>query len=68
MTPGETIRSGASDICCVSKLPFEVLKSNAGWYIGTWCAVHGPYTRESGYYRTEQEAKAALDSGNVRWR
>lgn len=45
--------------------PLKVMKSAAGYYLGTsytssqmpWPA---PYSRESGYFATEEEAKAAL--------
>lgn len=59
---GETIATGAPIVCpdChTSVLPLRVLLSNAGWYIGTICKC-GPYTRESGYYRTRIEAQEAL--------
>ena len=61
MLPGETIASGAPDTCpdCHTKLDNQVLRSAAGYYIGTRCCC-GPYSRESGYYRTEEEAKKAL--------
>jgi hypothetical protein len=39
-----------------------VHSSAAGFYIGTVCDC-GPYTRESGYYRTRALAQADLDSG-----
>ena len=43
-----------------------VMKSAAGYYIGrsywdTECGFEGPYSRESGYYGTEDEAQADLD-------
>jgi hypothetical protein len=41
----------------------EVLRSAAGYYIGTQCEC-GPYSRESGYYRTYEEAESALNSGS----
>ena len=40
----------------------DVYRSGAGYYIGTYCNC-GPYTRESGYYRTRELAQANLDSG-----
>ena len=40
----------------------DVYLSGAGYYIGTYCRC-GPYTRESGYYRTCELAQAAFDSG-----
>lgn len=69
MLPGETIRSGASPVCedCGLKLEFQVCRSNAGFYVGTWCEC-GPYSRESGYYRTREECQKALDTGNLSWR
>jgi hypothetical protein len=43
----------------------QVLKSNAGYYIGTIFTSHDgfkePESRDSGYYRTEAEAQRALD-------
>ena len=65
MIPGETILTGAPSTCrhCHKKLVFEVLESAAGFYIGTACDC-GPYTRESEeYYRTYEEAEAALEAG-----
>jgi hypothetical protein len=62
MLPGETILSGAPETCpdCgVFVLPFEVLESGAGFYIGTMCN-DGPYSRESGYFPTREEAETAL--------
>jgi hypothetical protein len=63
MIPGETIASGAPRTCprCGATPEIQVLCTNA-WYIGTWCNC-GPYTRESGYYATEEEAQAALECG-----
>ena len=38
----------------------------AGYYIGTWCGC-GPYSRESGYYRTREDAERAFrDEGYER--
>ena len=64
MLPGETIASGAPSTCadCLKDMENEVLRSVAGFYIGTLCNC-GPYSRESGYYRSEQEAQCALDAG-----
>jgi hypothetical protein len=62
MLPGETILSGAPETCpdCgVFVLPFEVLESGAGFYIGTMCN-DGPYSRESGYFPTREEAETAF--------
>lgn len=45
----------------------KVLKSAAGWFIGRTCWVPDENTedmgsRESGYYRSEEDAKKALES------
>lgn len=45
---------------CGSVLPLQVLCSNAGHYIGRFCPQCGPYSRVSGYFNTEEEAKAYL--------
>lgn len=65
MIAGETIASGAPSTCgdCFVKPPYEVLRSAAGYYIGNVCEC-GPYTRESGYYRNEVEAEAAIHLGS----
>ena len=61
--PGETLALGADPTCsdCGRTVTLDVHRSAAGYYVGTWCAC-GPYSRESGYYATEAEARAALDS------
>lgn len=61
--PGETIASGAPDTCpdCKTKLELKVCKSNA-YYVGTECEC-GPYSRESDYYPTYEDALLALESG-----
>ena len=60
---GETLATGASHVCpdCRTRVTLGVYMSNAGYYVGTWCGC-GPYSRESGYYRTRDEAQAALDA------
>ena len=46
------------------KLPLEVLRSAAGWYIGTYDA-EGPVSRESQeYWRTEAAAQRAFAAGS----
>jgi len=64
MLIGETIASGAGDTCpdCHVKLELQVLRSAAGYYIGTFCEC-GPYSRESGYYKTEFAVNEALKAG-----
>lgn len=52
---------GYTCVDCGSKLPFKVLSSAAGYYIGTFCNCCGPYSRDSGYFATKEEAEAALE-------
>ena len=63
--PGETVGDNTT-ICtsCGRKLHLEVLHSAAGYYLGFFCPNCGPYSRESGYYRTREEAAEALESGH----
>jgi hypothetical protein len=61
---GETILTGAPSVCCGVNLKFEVLRSAAGYYIGTACPRCGPYSRESNYFISRQEAEDTL----VLWR
>jgi len=65
MLKGETISSGALKTCpeCGVTPALQVLKSAAGYYIGTQCKC-GPYSRESFYYPLKALADAALRSGN----
>jgi len=58
---GETISTGAPDVCpnCGKKVKLEIVMSPAGFYIGTMCKC-GPYSRESGYYKTRELAELAL--------
>lgn len=66
MLPGETVLSGCTT---ASKEDFEVLRSAAGWYIGT-LDQGMPNTRETGYFATMEEAAIALEdfkkTGNLR--
>ena len=62
MMPGETILTGAKGSCCGGKLHFRVLKSPAGYYVGTQCPQCGPYSRETIYIRDEEEAYRVLMS------
>jgi len=63
--PRETIKLGASPQCpdCKIHVDLAICHSPAGFYIGTYCNC-GPYSRESGYYKTESEAQKALDKGD----
>ena len=62
MLQGETIMSGASDLCgdCKEKLAIKVCQSGAGYYLGTWCHC-GPYSRETGYMGHGPEGKARAE-------
>ena len=48
---------------CGTTLDIQVLCSAAGYYIGFFCPNCGPYSRESGYYDSREEAEKALNSG-----
>lgn len=60
--PGETLYRGAPQTCpdCGVKVNLGVLHSPAGYYIGTVCGC-GPYSRESGYFKSEEYAQNMLD-------
>ncbi len=64
--PGETLASGAAATCsdCNTQVKFEVCRSAAGFFVGTVCACpwQEVYSRESGYYKTRDEAQVALDN------
>jgi hypothetical protein len=59
MIPGETRNTCLE---CNATLKLQVCRSRAGFYLGTMCAC-GPYSRESGYYVTEEHAVAAFRKG-----
>lgn len=63
LTP-ETLASGAPRTCpdCNVGVVETVCMSEAGYYVGTQCSC-GPYTRESGYYKTRAEAEFELKAG-----
>jgi hypothetical protein len=65
--PEETIQTGGSDKCDCGgvTLKIRILRSQAGYYIGTQCdTACGPWSRESGYYETEEKAAKALTTGS----
>jgi hypothetical protein len=64
MIEGETIASGAKPRCddCRKMPKLDVYLSGGGFYIGTYCDC-GPYSRESGYFHTREEAQAAFQRG-----
>lgn len=57
MFKGETVSTGAAH----PGTPLQVLKSAAGYYIGYLDTDGCPYSRESGYFPTQEAAQAALD-------
>lgn len=67
--PGETVATGAPGPWEDNRITGPmVLMSAAGYYIGYTCfntelGFEEPYSRESGYYKTFDEATLALDSG-----
>ena len=62
---GETIATGAEPRCedCGRMPHLDVYRSGAGFYVGTYCGC-GPYSRESGYYPTREDAHQALQQGS----
>ena len=51
--PGECV-NGTTTICheCGTELNIDIQKRAAGFYVGFFCLECGPYSRESGYYRS----------------
>ena len=45
---------------CGTKMPLQVCESAAGYYLGYWCDECGPRSRETGYFRTYEEANTEL--------
>jgi len=46
---------------CGEPMPLDVQKSAAGYYIGRFCGQCGPWSRESGYFKSEEEARKELE-------
>jgi hypothetical protein len=69
MLPGETVLSGCK---LATTDDFQVMRSAAGWYVGTTDRSGFPCTRETGYFASQEECKEALDlftvSGHLRKR
>jgi hypothetical protein len=61
---GECVNE-TTTICheCGTELNIDIQKSAAGYYVGFFCQECGPYSRESGYYRSYEEAEKALNTG-----
>jgi hypothetical protein len=64
MIDKETLANDAPRICseCQEEPQLGVYMSAAGYYVGTYCGC-GPYSRESGYFASEEDAKSALRTG-----
>lgn len=63
--PGETIASGAKETCADCGVTVEIKPqrwSVAGYAICSFCDC-GPYSRESEYFDTLEEAEAAFKTG-----
>jgi len=58
--PGETAGLEGATCVCGAELELSVCRSAAGYYLGYWCDRCGPYSRETGYFRTEGEARREL--------
>lgn len=65
MTLPDECVNDTKTICheCGTELSIGVQKSAAGYYVGFWCDRCGPYSRESGYYRSHEDAETALNRG-----
>lgn len=67
--PGEVMgtRKGETVKCsCGKELELQVLQSAAGYYIGHMCKRCGPFSRESGYYKSQDAAQKALDEDSFK--
>ncbi len=67
MLPGETGHIGKTCKDCNTELEAQVCMSNAGYYIGTMCDC-GPYSRESEYFSSREEAEEALAEDEMYWK
>lgn len=60
---GETICYGGRDCdTCGGYMLLQVCKSAAGYYLGFHCPQCGPYSRETKYYETKEEAQNVLSN------
>lgn len=61
MLPGECKGIKPYQRCeCKLMMNLSVLQSAAGYYLGFWCNDCGPYSRETEYYATKEEAEHDL--------
>jgi hypothetical protein len=63
--PGECANE-IQTVCmeCGTTIDLQVLSSAAGYYIGFFCPECGPYSRESGYFHSLDEAETVFDLGD----
>ena len=54
-------RTGACSACNTELVP-KVMSTMGGYYVGTSCKC-GPFSRETDYFKTEEEAQEVLDNG-----
>lgn len=47
---------------CCEKSEMKICENNWGFYFCKICDVHGPYQRESIYYKTREVAESELES------
>lgn len=61
MFPGESVFSMKEKVCpdCQTPLNLKVCSSAAGYYVGTTCDC-GPFSRETRYFCSKEEAEEAL--------
>lgn len=52
---------GCTCMDCGSHMKLDVQLSGAGYYLGYWCRQCGPYSRETGYFATKEDAQDALN-------
>lgn len=62
MLPGETEGFQKEIKCndCGEMMSLQVCRSTAGTYLGYYCGNCGPYSRETGYYRSTERAEKDL--------
>jgi len=51
---------GTACVDCEKDLELQVLQSAAGYYLGYYCPCSGPYSRETDYFGTREDAEKAL--------
>ena len=62
MLPGECVGfNGVECMDCGTVLTLEVCYSMAGYYLGYNCPCCGPYSRETGYFKTRWDAEKAME-------